>query len=90
MAKQIKGTTDRPRLTVFRSNKMLYVQVIDDTKGVTLASANGKDAKEIGTKIAEAATKKKVKKVVFDKSGYKYHGNVKLIADSAREGGLEF
>ena len=90
MAKQIKGTTERPRLAVFRSNKMLYAQVVDDSKGVTIVSEMGKDAKEIGKKIAEKAIKKKVKKVVFDKSDYKYHGNVKAIADSAREGGLEF
>lgn len=88
--KIIKGTTDRPRLNVFRSNKSIYAQVIDDDKGITLVSEKGKDANEIGKKIAEKAKKAKIKKVVFDKNGYKYHGRVKAVADGAREGGLEF
>ena len=90
MSKKIKGTTDRPRLNVFRSNKSIYAQVIDDEKGITLVSEKGKDANEIGKKIAKKAKKAKVKKVVFDKNGYKYHGRVKAVADGAREGGLEF
>ena len=90
MSKKIKGTTDRPRLNVFRSNKSIYAQVIDDEKGITLVSEKGKDANEIGKKIAKKAKKAKVKKVVFDKNGYKYHGRVKAVADGAREAGLEF
>lgn len=90
MSKKIIGTIDRPRLSVFRSNKMLYAQIIDDQKGNTLVSEKGKKGKEIGLKIAEKATKKKIKKIVFDKSGYMYHGKIKAIAEGAREGGLDF
>lgn len=90
MSKKIIGTTDRPRLSVFRSNKMLYTQIIDDQKGHTLVSEKGKEGKEIGLKLAEAAKKKKIKKIVFDKSGYMYHGKIKAIAEGAREGGLDF
>jgi large subunit ribosomal protein L18 len=95
----------RPRLSVFRSSKQIYVQVIDDAQGRTLASAStiekdmrsklktGADveaAKEEGRLIAERATQAGVKQVVFDRSGYRYHGRVKALADAAREGGLEF
>lgn len=86
---KIKGTSLRPRLSVFKSNKGLYVQIIDDEKGKTIVSENGKIAHEIGIKIAKKAISKKIKKVVFDKSGYKYHGKIKAVADGAREGGLE-
>ncbi len=101
---KVRGTTLRPRLSVFKSNKFLSAQLIDDEKSVTLVSATekslgklgelGKDgigkAKELGKMIAEKALKLKVKKVVFDKGGYVYHGKVKAIAEGAREGGLEF
>ncbi|OGM80054.1 50S ribosomal protein L18 [Candidatus Woesebacteria bacterium RIFOXYB1_FULL_38_16] len=87
---KIRGTSDRPRLTVFRSNKYLYTQIINDELGKTLASASGKDAKKIGSEIAQRALKGKISQVVFDRGNYRYHGNVKLIADSAREGGLKF
>ena len=93
----------RPRLSVFRSSKNIYAQVIDDVNGKTLASAstlekdirktNGSDvevAKDIGKLIAERALKAGVEKVVFDRSGYLYHGRVKALADSARENGLQF
>lgn len=80
----------RPRLTVFKSNKALYAQIIDDVKGITLAAVKGNDPKEVGTKLAEKAKLKKVKLVVFDKGGYQYHGKIKAVADGAREGGLEF
>jgi len=93
----------RPRLSVFRSSKNIYAQVIDDVNGKTLASAstlekdirktNGSDveaAKDIGKLIAERALKAGVQKVVFDRSGYLYHGRVKALADSARENGLQF
>ena len=94
----------RPRLSVYKSNKYISAQIIDDNKGVTLASVgsrslgkigklgkNGVDtAKEVGIKLAERAKLKKVKLVVFDKGGYQYHGKIKAVADGAREGGLEF
>lgn len=90
---KITGTGDRPRLSVFRSNKAVYAQLIDDTKGVTLVSAmkEGKtrgSGKELGLAIAKAAVAKKIKTVVFDRDGYRFHGAVKEIADGAREGGL--
>lgn len=101
---KVRGTTERPRLSVYKSNKYMSAQIIDDAKAVTLVSVSekalgklgelGKDglgkAKELGKMIAEKALKSKVKKVVFDKGGYAYHGKVKSIADGAREGGLEF
>jgi len=80
----------RKRLAVFKSNKFIYAQVIDDEKGITLAAAKGKDPKEVGTKVAELALKKKVKKIVFDRRKYKYHGKVKELAEAARKKGLEF
>jgi large subunit ribosomal protein L18 len=100
--KNISGTPTRPRLSVFRSNKQIYAQVIDDVKGVTItsASSNVKDttqkvnkidqAKLIGKEIAKNASKVGIKEVVFDRNGYLYHGRVKALADSARENGLKF
>ena len=97
---KVFGTAERPRLTVFRSNSQIYAQVIDDTKGATLASASSlaiKDkvtktekAAQVGKAIAEAAKKAGVETVVFDRNGYLYHGRVKQLADAAREGGLKF
>lgn len=99
---KISGTTERPRLCVYRSNTNLYAQIIDDTKGETLAQASTLDkevktkhsnveaAKEVGKLIAKRAAEKKIKTVVFDRSGYVYHGVVKQLAESAREAGLEF
>jgi len=99
---KIKGVPERPRLSLFRSNKGMFVQLIDDVAGKTLASVSFKElkskskeskvaaAKEIGKLIAQKAQDKKVKKVVFDRGGYKYHGRVKSFAEGAREGGLEF
>jgi len=96
----VSGTTERPRLSVSISNLHVSAQIIDDTKGVTLASATsvGKKlagnmtakAKVIGAEIATNAKKAKVKKVVFDRNGRLYHGRIKALADAAREGGLEF
>ena len=80
----------RPRLSVFRSNKYIAAQVIDDTKGVTLAAASGKKPEEVGTAVAQAALKAQVKQVVFDRGAYNYHGQVKLLAEAARAAGLEF
>ena len=93
--KQIIGTKDVPRLNVYRSNKNISVQLIDDVNGVTLASAmvNGKNiesATKVGEAIAKEAKKLKITKIVFDRSGYLYHGKVKALADAARENGLEF
>lgn len=97
---KIKGTQLRPRLSVFRSNKFTYAQVIDDQNGKTLLSASevelrkdGKrmeKAKELGMLIAKKALSKKIKNVVFDRSSYKYHGIVRQLAEGAREGGLIF
>ena len=97
---KVSGTAERPRLTVFPSNSQTYAQVIDDTKGATLASASSlaiKDkmtktekAAQVGKAIAEAAKKAGVETVVFDRNGYLYHGRVKQLADAAREGGLKF
>jgi len=94
------GTAERPRLTVFRSNSQIYAQVIDDTKGVTLASASSLAIKDkitktekaalVGKALAEAAIKAGVETVVFDRNGYLYHGRVKQLADAAREAGLKF
>ena len=98
----ISGTKDRPRLSVFRSNKGMYVQLIDDVAGKTLVSAGvkelGKDSKEkktdqsfkLGKILAEKASEKKITTAVFDRGGYRYHGRVKAVADGAREGGLIF
>jgi large subunit ribosomal protein L18 len=86
----VKGTALRPRLAVFKSNKALYAQVIDDQKGLTLAAAKGKNAGEVGAALAKAAAGKGVTKVVFDRGGYIYTGSVKAIAEAARENGLQF
>ncbi len=87
----IRGTADKPRLVVFRSNKYIYGQVIDDSVGKTLASV-GKltDANIAGKELAQKAKKLGIVKIVFDRAGYKYHGNVKKVADAAREEGLKF
>ena len=98
---KISGTSSCPRLVVFRSNKHIEAQIIDDVKGVTLANAssvqlklsnggNVEGAKVVGAKIAEVAKAKKISKVVFDRGGYLYHGRVAALADAAREGGLKF
>ncbi|HEY9560664.1 MAG TPA: 50S ribosomal protein L18 [Anseongella sp.] len=98
--KRISGTNECPRLTVFRSNKSIYAQLIDDNEGKTLLAASLKDievtgskidqSKEVGRKLAERAAAAGISKVVFDRNGYLYHGRVKSLADGAREGGLLF
>ena len=96
--KKISGTSERPRLAVFKSNKEIYAQVIDDIVGNTLASASSADAKGtkteqatvVGKLIADNAKKAGVDTVVFDRGGFLYHGRVKALADSAREAGLKF
>lgn len=98
--KKISGTAERPRLNVFRSNKGVYVQVIDDVAGVTIAAASTKEVTTAGTKtekskavgalVAEKAKAAGVTTVVFDRGGYLYHGRVKAVAEGAREGGLNF
>ena len=101
--KKINGTADRPRLSVFRSNKQIYVQVIDDIRGVTLVSASSREkevgdtgakrtdqAAAVGKLIAGKCKEKGIENVIFDRGGYKYHGRVKSLAESAREGGLKF
>lgn len=92
---KIFGTPKRPRFTVFRSNRKLSAQLIDDEKRATLISKavvgkNQKAAKNLGTAIAAEAKDKKITQVVFDRSGYRFHGVVKAVADAAREGGLKF
>jgi large subunit ribosomal protein L18 len=100
---KVRGTTERPRLAVFRSLKHIYAQVIDDVHGRTLVSASSAEknspvagggniagAKEIGKLVAGRAKEKGITKVVFDRGGYLYHGRVKALAESAREAGLEF
>jgi len=98
---KISGTPECPRLNVFRSNAHISVQIIDDVNGVTLASASSLDMKlengsnidaatKVGAEAAKRAQEKNVKKVVFDRGGYVYHGRVKALADAAREAGLEF
>jgi large subunit ribosomal protein L18 len=82
--RKLAGTTERPRLNVYRSLNHIYAQVIDDQTGNVAA------AKEIGKVVAEAAVKQGIKKVVFDRGGYLYHGRIKALADAAREAGLEF
>ncbi len=97
--KRIFGTKERPRMQVFRSLNHIYVQVIDDEKGAVILEENDiKDKKgnksqralEVGKRIAKKAKEKKIKKVVFDRKGYLYHGRVKAVADGAREEGMEF
>ena len=103
--KVVNGTSEQPRMTVFRSNKQIYVQFIDDLAGVTLATASsldkevvaeaaGKNKSEVaalvGKLAAQRATEKGISTVSFDRNGYLYHGRVKMLADAAREGGLKF
>jgi large subunit ribosomal protein L18 len=101
--KKVTGTPERPRLCVFRSLKHIYAQIIDDVHGRTLAAAssaakssglagggNVASAREVGRLIAERAKEKGIRRVVFDRGGYLYHGRVKALADAAREAGLEF
>ena len=103
--KRLEGTPERPRLNVYRSLNHLYVQVIDDVDGKTIAQAstvegrtkgqrstggNVASAKEVGKRIAERAKQKGITKVVFDRGGYLYHGRIKALADAAREAGLQF
>jgi large subunit ribosomal protein L18 len=101
--KIVTGTAERPRLSVFRSNKQITVQLIDDTKGVTLLAASSLDkelaeqkvnkidqAKLVGKSLADKATKAGIQEIVFDRGGYLYHGRVKSLADAAREAGLKF
>ncbi|MFI5252875.1 MAG: 50S ribosomal protein L18 [Bacteroidota bacterium] len=106
IAKKVRGTQERPRLSVYRSLNHIYVQIVDDSQAKTLMSTStlAKDlrdelkelkdrkalAKKVGVSIAKKAAEKNIKKVVFDRSGYMYHGIVKALADGAREGGLEF
>lgn len=80
----------RPRLSVFRSSKFIYAQVIDDAQGVTVASARGKSAATVGEQVAKSALKAKVSQVVFDRGSYKYHGQVRQLAEAARAAGLIF
>jgi large subunit ribosomal protein L18 len=97
---KISGTAERPRLTVFRSNKQIYAQVIDDTTGKTLAAASSlkmdlkapkkEIAAKVGDEIAKVAKEAGIQLVVFDRNGYLYHGRVKELADAARNGGLKF
>jgi large subunit ribosomal protein L18 len=102
---KIVGTAERPRLTVFRSSKHIYAQLVDDTAGVTLASAssrakdvrsgtpyggNIKASQVVGKKLAELAVAKGIKAAAFDRGHYRYHGRIKALADAAREGGLKF
>ena len=100
--KKISGTPEAPRLSVYRSNKHIQAQIIDDTKGITLVSASSLEkgfecegtktdaAKKVGEAIAERAKAKGIDTVVFDRGGYLYHGRVKALAEGAREGGLQF
>lgn len=97
---KVKGTESRPRLSVFRSNRFTYAQIINDEKGSTIVSAYEKEiktddkgidkAKQLGALIAKRALSKKITSVVFDRGSYKYHGRVKQLAEGAREGGLKF
>lgn len=97
---KIKGTTERPRLTVFRSNKQIYAQIIDDSKGITLAAVSSLKlektetkkviAAKVGEQIAKNAMEAGIQTVVFDRNGYLYHGRIKELADAARNGGLKF
>ncbi len=100
--KTIRGTKERPRLSVYKSNKQIYAQIIDDVQGHTLASSSSlkmeevqsvpkiEQATAVGKAIAEAAKKAKVEQVAFDRNGYRYHGRVKSLAEAAKEGGLKF
>jgi len=97
---KIVGTSERPRLSVFKSNKAVYAQLIDDASGHTVAAANSMElgakgnnidnTKQVGSKLAERAKAAGVESILFDRSGYQYHGKIKALADGAREGGLKF
>lgn len=100
---RIAGSADRPRLSIFRSNRQIYAQIINDDEGVTLASCSSRikdvssqplskteQSRMVGQKLAEIALSKGVNSVIFDRGGYKYHGRVKALAEGAREGGLNF
>ncbi len=89
---KISGTAERPRVAVFRSNQYISAQVIDDTARKTLANAKGPKSKPepVGTALAKKAQEAGIKKIVFDRGGYQYHGHVKAFADALRKGGLEF
>ena len=98
--RKISGTAERPRLSVFRSNRAIYAQVIDDVKGVTMTSISSKEigkdilnvesSKEVGKKLAEKVKEAGLETVVFDRNGYPYHGRVKAFAEGVREGGIKF
>lgn len=103
--KKIEGTTERPRLNIFRSSKHMYAQIIDDAQGITIAAASTQDkelngdvsnggnveaARKVGALIAKRAKDKGINVVVFDRGGYLYHGRIQALADAAREAGLEF
>ena len=97
--KSVNGTAERPRMSVFRSNKQIYVQIINDLTGCTLASASSlgmevmpkkEQAAKVGELVAKRALEAGIEKVVFDRNGYLYHGRVKELADAARKGGLKF
>jgi large subunit ribosomal protein L18 len=99
--KKLEGTSARPRLSVFRSNKVIYAQIIDDASGHTLTSSSSVEldkkggvnlaiSKSVGKKVAEKAVASGIKEIVFDRNGYLYHGNIKALAEGAREGGLKF
>ncbi|MCE7862996.1 MAG: 50S ribosomal protein L18 [Bacteroidetes bacterium CHB5] len=99
--KKLEGTSARPRLSVFRSNKVIYAQIIDDTKGHTVTSSSSVEldkkggvnltiSKNVGKKVAEKAVAAGITEIVFDRNGYLYHGNIKALAEGAREGGLKF
>ncbi len=101
LRKHLAGTTDKPRLSVFKSTKHISAQIIDDTVGKTLAAASSQEkelkatdtvegAKIVGKELAKRATEAGIKKVIFDRGGFRYHGAVAGLADGAREGGLEF
>jgi large subunit ribosomal protein L18 len=99
--KKLEGTSSRPRLSIFRSNKVIYAQLIDDSKGQTITASSSIEldkkggvnmtiSKNVGKKVAEKAVASGVQEVVFDRNGYLYHGNIKALAEGAREGGLKF
>lgn len=100
--KKISGTSERPRLSVFRSAKHIYAQIVDDIKGITIVSASsfekGSEHKrasvevcsEVGKRLAQRCKEKNISEIVFDRNGNRYHGRVKAVADGAREGGLQF
>ncbi len=87
---KVWGTAARPRLAVYRSNTAIYAQAINDDKAATLVEAHGANGTKVGEELAKKAVKAKIKRVVFDRGGYRYQGNVKLLAEAARTGGLEF